>query len=188
MISEMVPRSSSFTRVQSVAPPGIPALPLEERPAIPRPAVQPSQPLAGQPASIRDVDVANLLAIRNLMTQTGLSVDPALVSYGEVARLGEVAVAPMQSGGTGGTLAIAVVSMGSEGPQVLALLTPDSAARGRMRVTVEGGQIVASVALLGPEDPLCCPGLTKRIYYYWDGARLLIDRQITSVNAPSAKN
>jgi len=183
---------------QSVAPASIPALPLEERPAVPRAAVEPSQPSANplaaghaavpQAASITDVDVTGLPAMRNLMTQTGLSVDPALVSYGNVAGLGEVAVVPMQSGGSGGTLAIAVLAMGREGPQVLALLTPDSAARSRMRVTVEGGQIVAAIAVLGPEDPLCCPSMTKRIYYYWNGASLLMDRQITSVNAPSAKN
>jgi len=179
---------------RSVAPATLPALPLEERPAIPPTAVEPAQPLAAQPttaiqtASIRNVDVANLLAIRNLVAQTGLTIDPALISYGEVARLGEVAIVPMQSGGTGGTLAIAVLAIGREGPQVLALLTPDSAARGRMRVGFEGGQIVASIGLLGPEDPLCCPSQTKRIYYYWNGASLLMDRQITSVNAPSAKN
>jgi len=179
---------------RSGAPASIPALALEERPAIPRAAAEPTQPLAtqptmaSQPAQIRDVDVANLLAMRNLVAQTGLSIDPALISYGDVARLGEVAIVPMQSGGTGGTLAVAVLAMGREGPQVLALLTPDSAARGRMRVAVEGGQIVASIGLLGPEDPLCCPSQTKRIYYYWNGASLLMDRQITSVNAPSAKN
>jgi len=173
---------------QSVAPFSIPALPLEERPAISRAAVEPSQPRASQPASIREVDVASLLAIRNLVTQTGLSIDPARVSYGDVAGLCEVAIVPMQSGGTGGTLAIAVLNMGSEGPQVLALLTPDFAERGRMRVAIEGGQIVASIGLLGPEDPLCCPSQTKRIYYYWNGAHLLMDRQITTINAPSAKD
>jgi len=171
---------------RSVVLSSVPALPLEERPAIP--AVESAQPLASQPTSIRDVDIAGLLAMRNLVTQTGLSIDPALVSYGEVAGLGDIAMVPMQSGGSGGTLAIAVLAMGGEGPQVLALLTPDSATRGRMRVSIEGGQIVASIGLLGPEDPLCCPSQTKRIYYYWNGARLLVDRQITSQNAPSAKD
>ena len=124
---------------RSVAPTSISALPLEERPAIPPAAVEPSQPLTGQPTSIRNVDVANLLAIRTV-TQTGLSIDPALVSYGEVARLATSTV-PMQSGGNGGTLAIAAGH--GRGPQVLAL-TPESAARGRMRRN-RRRQIVASV-------------------------------------------
>jgi hypothetical protein len=144
--------------------------------------------MATRPTSIREVDVASLPAVRNLVMQTGLSVDPAIVSYGDVAGLGEVAIVPMQSGGSGGTLAIAVLAMGREGPQALALLTPDSASRGRMRVAIERGQIVASIGLLGPEDPLCCPSQTKRVYYYWNGANLLMDRQITSVNAPGAKD
>ena len=51
--------------------------------------------------------------------------DPSLVTYGELAGAGDVALAPLQSGGTAGTLAIAVVGVNRDGPRVLALLTPE---------------------------------------------------------------
>jgi hypothetical protein len=127
------------------------------------------------------------MALRNLVAQTGLSMDRELVTYGVVAGAGDVAIVPLLSSGSGGTMAVAVVGIGRDGPQVLALLTPDSSARGRIRVAVEGGQLVSSIAVLGPEDALCCPSQTKRIYYGWDGTRLRMEREVTSQNAPSAK-
>jgi hypothetical protein len=137
--------------------------------------------------SIRSVDLQTLPALNNLTTQTGAAFDPQRVTYGDLTGAGEVALVPLRSDGTAGMLAVAVVGIGKDGPQVLALLSPDKSTRSQLNVTLEGGLIVMTRGVLGDEDPLCCPSQTRRGYYAWDGARLQLQREVTTQNV-SAKN
>lgn len=137
--------------------------------------------------TIRNVDFDAMPAVRNLIAQTGAVLDPRLVTYGDLTGAGEVALVPLQSGGTAGTSAIAVIGNGTGGPRVLTLLTPDAATRNRLRASLEDGNLVVTTAVLGDEDPLCCPSTTKRSFYTWDGSRLLLQREATTANL-SAKD
>jgi hypothetical protein len=109
------------------------------------------------------------------------------VTYGDLGGAGQVALVPLQSGGTAGTVAVAVLGVGKDGPQAFALLTPDSASRTRLGVTLDSGLLVMTQGILGDEDPLCCPSQTKRSYFAWDGTRLQLQREVTTANV-SAKN
>ena len=154
------------------------------------PAAQPSiltQPAVYPSVPIGAVDLPTFPALINLTSQTGTSFDPRLVTYGDLAGAGQVALVPLQSGGTAGTLAVAVLGVVKDGPQVLALLSPDTASRSRLGVTLDNGILVTNRGILGDEDPLCCPSQTKRSYYTWDGARLQLQREVTTENV-SAKN
>jgi hypothetical protein len=133
------------------------------------------------------MDFNTLPAVRNLVAQTGTAVDPRLATYGELTGAGEVALVPLQSGGTSGTSAIAIVGNGREGVQVLTLLTPDAATRNRLHAALENGELVVTTAVLGDEDPLCCPSTTQRSYYTWAAQQLRLQRAQTTANA-SAKD
>jgi hypothetical protein len=98
-----------------------------------------------------------------------------------------VALVPLQSGGSAGTLALAIVGSGAGGPRVLTLYTPDAASRAKLRGGLEAGNLVVTTAVLGDEDPLCCPSATKRSYYTWVEGRLQLQREVTTANA-SAKD
>jgi hypothetical protein len=161
--------------------------PVEVPLAEPRSDVPVVPPPPAPQASLRNVDFAALPAGRNLAQQTGAGFDPALVSYGGLTGAGEVALAPLQSGGSAGTIAIAVIGNGRIGPYVLTLLAPDGATRNRIRAGLEHGELVVTTAVLGDEDPLCCPSSTKRSYYTWDGEQLHLQREVTTTNV-SAKD
>ena len=187
-IAAPAPALPGVPLVQPVVPPPPVTLPLAERPAVPPPA--PQSTLLTQPAvpmSVRSVDLKTLPALNNLTTQTGTSFDPQRVTYGQLSGAGEIALVSLQADGTAGTLAVAVVGIGKDGPQVLTLLTPDKTSRSRLNVTLDNGAVVMIQGVLGPEDPLCCPSQTKRSYYAWDGSRLQLQREVTSQNI-GAKN
>jgi len=167
-------------------------VPVATAPVVPPPPVSASLPDAPAmpPAprmSIRSVDLRTLPALDNLATQTGASFDPQRVTYGDLSGTSEVALVPLKADGTAGTLAVAVVGVGSDGPQVLALLSPDKSSRSQLSVTIDSGLIVMTRGVLGPEDSLCCPSQTKRGYYAWDGTRLQLQRESVTDNV-SAKN
>jgi hypothetical protein len=170
---------------QPVIPPPPMTAPLAGPPVAPSTLTLPAQAFPAVP--IGAVDLETFPALINLATQTGTSFDPRLVTYGDLDGAGQVALVPLQSGGTAGTLAVAVLGVGKDGPQVLALLAPDTASRSRLGVTLDGGQLVMTQGVLGDEDPLCCPSQTRRTYYTWDGTRLQLQREVTTAN-PSAKN
>jgi len=171
---------------QPVVPPAPITVPLADAPAVPMTA--PAQPAQAFPAvPIGAIDLETFPALINLTTQTGSTFDPRLVTYGDLNGAGQVALVPLQSGGTAGTLAVAVLGVGNDGPQVLALLAPDTASRSRLGVTLDNGLLVMTRGVLGDEDPLCCPSQMKRSYYTWDGSHLQLQREVTTANV-SAKN
>lgn len=171
---------------QPVMPPPPVTAPLADQPAVPSTVLtRPAQQFPKVP--IGAIDLPTFPALINLTSQTGTSFDPSLVTYGDLDGAGQIALVPLQSGGTASTLAVAVLGTGKDGPQVLALLAPDTASRSRLGVTLDNGQLVMNQGVLGDEDPLCCPSQTKRSYYTWDGARLHLQREVTTTN-PSAKN
>jgi hypothetical protein len=166
---------------QPVMPPPPVAAPLTDAPAVPMPAQAfPAVPIGA-------IDLETFPALTNLTNQTGTTFDSRLVTYGDLAGAGQVALVPLQSGGTAGTLAVAVLGVGKDGPQAFALLTPDTASRNRLGVTLDNGLIVMTQGILGEEDPLCCPSQTKRSYFAWDGSRLQMQRELTTTNV-SAKD
>jgi hypothetical protein len=163
---------------EPVVPPPPVAMAPEDKQAVP--ALPP-------PASVRTLDLANMTALRNLAKQTGADLDPSRTSYGDLSGAGDVALVPLQSGGSAGTLGVAVIGGGRDGGQMLTLVMPDATSRARLRVELETGELVVTTAVLGPEDPLCCPSSTRRSYYTWDGAKLQLQRVVTAENV-SAKN
>ena len=171
----------------SEVPPPIPATQAMSEATRPSQAEPPVPLPAARATSIREADLSTLPALQNLLAPIGGAFDRASVSYATLTGAGEVAIVPIQSGGTAGNLAVAVIGMGGSGAQVFSLLTPDSATRG-LRVTAEEGQLVATTSVPGSEDPLCCPSQLRRTYYVWDGAKLRVERQVTVPNASSTKN
>jgi hypothetical protein len=184
-----MPRTALVDAQPVVPPPPAVTAPPTEDVAVPPPPMQVQQPVQApaRPLTVRSVDLETLPALNNLATQTGASFDPQRVTYGNLAGAGEVALVALQSDGSAGTLAVAVVGIRNDRPQVLTLLAPDKTPRSRLNVSLDNGEIVMTQGVLGPEDALCCPSETKRSYYEWDGSRLQLQREVTTPNL-SAKN
>jgi hypothetical protein len=126
--------------------------------------------------AIRGVDLASVPEVETALRQFGGELDDDSVLYTDLTDDGrEDAVVPIASGGTLGNLAFLVLTLKDDQP--LVILTRAADGEGGVAVEIEGGQLAATTAEYGPEDPLCCPRYLKKTYYRWDGAALQVDRE-----------
>jgi hypothetical protein len=140
---------------------------------------------AATPSSdIQGVEFSQVPAVQDLESQTGGSVLPQDIIFADLTGDGvDEAVVPISSGGSGGDIAYAVFRyQGGDLEELLAV----KAEAGRVTVSVQGGALVDTQPVYGPEDPLCCPSELRHTYYRWDGGKLVVDHETTET-VPSAK-
>ncbi|MCH8901168.1 MAG: hypothetical protein IIC88_02605 [Chloroflexi bacterium] len=127
---------------------------------------------------IQDEDLTQHPALQDLIASGG-EVDASRIIYVDLTEDGvDDAVVPISSGGTGGDLAVVVLGYGPDGLGELLRALPRETRS--IRATVQGGQLVTTEGVYGPNDALCCPSQILTKWYAWDGSELAIDRQETA--------
>ena len=127
---------------------------------------------------IRDEDLTQHPALQPFLASGG-ELDASRIIYVDLTEDGvDDAVVPISSGGTGGDLAVVVLGYGPDGLGELLRALPRETRS--IRATVQGGQLVTTEGVYGPNDALCCPSQILTKWYAWDGSELAIDRQETA--------
>jgi hypothetical protein len=135
-------------------------------------------------SDIQGVDFSQVPAVQDLVAESGGDLLPGEIIFADLTGDGvDEAVVPISSGGSGGDIAYAV--FGYQGGDLEELLAVKAEA-GRVTVSVQGGALVDTQPVYGPEDPLCCPSELRHTYYRWDGSELVVDHEDTE-KTPSAK-
>ena len=135
---------------------------------------------------IEQVDLSQVPAVEDLVSDTGGELLPEETLFADLTGDGaDEAVVPISSGGSGGNVAYAVLGYRDGDLEEILAVKPEPEA-GRVTMAVEGGVLVETQPVYGPEDPLCCPSQLQHTYYRWDGEDLVVDHQETET-APSVK-
>ena len=135
-----------------------------------RPATTATKTPAG---NIRSVDLRNQPDVQKLMADTGGQFVATDVLYADLTGDGvEEAVVPAASGGTLGDVGFVVLTPDNGGAK--ALLTEAPRGTRGVAVHVEGGLLVETQSMPGPDDPECCPSQVTITTYRWDGSRLVV--------------
>ncbi len=131
---------------------------------------------------IRNVDLADAPDVKAALTAAGGQFTQARVIYAELTGTGELdAVVPIASGGTLGDVAFLVLAPG-EGGVTKTLLRGEPTGQFGLAVAVEGGKLVMTEPVYGPEDPECCPTQLKNTTYAWNGAEFIVASTTTQPN------
>ncbi|HYM16849.1 MAG TPA: hypothetical protein VEZ14_14975 [Dehalococcoidia bacterium] len=134
--------------------------------------------------AIRGIDVAAVADVKQLVASTSAHLDPARVIYADLTGAGqEDAIIPLASGGTLGDVAFVVLAPAPGGGTTTLLKLAPRDTRG-LAVAVEGGKLVMTEPVPGPDDPLCCPSMLKKTTYAWDGTTLAVASAV-NVRNPS---
>lgn len=132
------------------------------------------------PPGIREEDLENRIEVLQFIASTIGAPEEAEVevAYADVTGDGlEDGIVLVSPGGTLGNIAVFVFGYTADGLEQLLREEPPREARGgHIRAQAEGGQLVVSWPIYGPDDPNCCPsGGTRVRAYRWDGAALVLD-------------
>jgi len=130
---------------------------------------------------IRAVDLQAVADVKQALSDTGGQFEQVRVIYADLTGGGqEDAVIPIASGGTLGDLAFLVLAPATGGTTTLLRVTPKDG-RG-LAVAVEGGKLVMTEPVPGPDDPECCPSQLRKTTYAWNGTALVVDSVKTEAN------
>ena len=131
---------------------------------------------------IRAMDLASVADVKSVIASTGGSYLQDEVTYADVTGDGiDEAIVPIDSGGTAGDVAFLVLTPSASGTKTLLKLVAASGSGG-LAVAAEGGQIVMTQPLYGPEDPNCCPASLRKTTYVWNGTALVVESVKTEAN------
>lgn len=121
---------------------------------------------------IRSVDLAQTEPVKQLISATGGQFVATSVIYADLTKDNiEDAVVPISSGGTMGNVAYVVLTPDGNGVKALPL-EKGTTSSGGVAVSVEGGNLIDTRPVFGPNDPNCCPSQLKKTTYAWDGSKL----------------
>ena len=131
---------------------------------------------------IRTLDLSAVADVRAVIASTGGSYLQDEVTYADVTGDGiDEAIVPIDSGGTAGDIAFLVLTPSGSGTKTLLNLVPTTGSGG-LAMAIEGGQIVITQPVYGPEDPNCCPGALRKTTYVWNGTALAVESVKTETN------
>lgn len=140
-------------------------------PTSPPAATETPLPTETPAREIRSIDLTQQTELADFLTASGGVVEPEAIIYADLTEDGiDDAIVPVSSGGEGGDIAVFVYGFTEDG---LTLLLQDG---GRIRVALEGGQLVVTKPDFAPGDPLCCPSQLRQTFYRWDGSSLVVDK------------
>jgi hypothetical protein len=128
--------------------------------------------------AIRGVEFGRVDAVQAVLRQLeSARLETDDVSFADITGdRREEAIVPIASQGTLGNLAYVVLTLRAGVPAAILTRTPDRSSGGGLRLEVEDGRLVETVAEYGAEDPFCCPSVLRKTYFRWDGARLQVER------------
>jgi hypothetical protein len=142
--------------------------------ATPPPAATPS-------VDIREVDVAALPEVAEVLTDTGGTLKPEDITFADVTNDGfDEAIAPVASGGTLGYLGFFILT--PEGDSARVILQEFPADSAGLAVAVVGEKIEFRQPVPGPDDPECCPSFFRRTIFAWNGTALAVESVTTEIN------
>jgi len=156
-------RSSSSSKTPTAAPT---AVGTSTRPT----AVTPEPTID---ARIRRIDLGKDAAVSSLLADTGGKLVASEVLFADLTGDGvEEAVVPADSGGTLGDMAFVVLTPDGAGVKLLLRESPQGADAAGLAVRIEGGKLIVTQPVPGPDDPECCPTQLRETTYEWDGVAL----------------
>jgi hypothetical protein len=130
---------------------------------------------------IRTIDVSKVDDVRAALQALGGEIAPHTVLYADLTGDGaEEAIVPISSGGTLGDVGFVVLTPAGGGTKTLLKEVPTDGHG--MSVTVDGANLVVTVAVPGPDDPNCCPSFLRKTIYAWNGTALAIESETTEPN------
>jgi hypothetical protein len=143
----------------------------------------------GDAQAIRAVDLNQNAEVQRALAQAGSGrVEPSTIVYGDVTGdLREEALVPISSGGTLGNVAYLVFTSGAASPSLVLTRTPERGSAGGLKMVIEDGVLVETAVEYGPSDALCCPSITKRTSFRWDGSKLQVLREDRVQATPGPK-
>jgi hypothetical protein len=131
--------------------------------------------------AIRSYDVESNADVQAVIADTAGSVSRSDILYADLTADGiEEAVVPIASGGTLGNVAFIVLT--PDGDDAATLLTQQPADTRGVTLEVDGGNLVATEPVPGPDDPECCPSMLRKTTYAWNGEALALDSVDTVPN------
>jgi len=132
-------------------------------------------------SAIRSIDLQSSAAVKTLLADTGGQFVQSSVIYADLTGdSADEAIVPISSGGTLGDVAFVVFTMRGDTVTVLLNEYPNDG-RG-LAVAVDGGKLVETQPLPGPDDPECCPSFLRKTTYAWNGTALTVESATTEVN------
>lgn len=139
-----------------------------------------------QADAIRSVNVRSVGAVRLLEVQSGAArVDESLIVYADLTGDGiEEAVVPITLGGRAGQAGFVVLKLdaGSVGNVKGIFSELASPGTGQVSLAVDGGRLVESQGVPGPDDPECCPSELRVTTFAWNGTALVVESSETIPN------
>jgi hypothetical protein len=132
---------------------------------------------------IRGVALRGVGEVRAMEVQSGgARLDESLVIYADVTGDGnEEAVVPVTLGGKDSIMGFVVLMMdGKRAKGILSELPRDR--RSRLALKVEGGKVIETQGVPGPDDPECCPGTLNVTTYAWNGSAMVVESVNTVPN------
>ena len=139
--------------------------------------------------AIHAVDFAQESATKDLISKVGSGrvAQEAIVYADLTGDQKDEAIVPITSEGTLGNVAYIVHTMASGSPSAILTRTMDRSAASGLRMTVEDGELIETVGVMGPTDPLCCPSELRSTTFRWDGSKLQVQNE-TTTKQTSPKN
>jgi len=132
--------------------------------------------------SIREVDLASTEPVQTLAEETGGALAQTDVLYADLTEDNvEEAVAPLATGGSGGNVAVTVLTPEGEGG-VDELFQHRAELGGGLVANVVDGRLVVTEPAPGPDDPECCPSQLRTIIYRWDGSDFVVETETVGPN------
>lgn len=121
--------------------------------------------------------------LRAELEQTGGTVADKDVVFADLTGDGQdEAVVPIASGGTLGVFQVYVLS--PQGSAIKQILKFDPGT-GKLVPAIDGGRLVITEPVYGPDDPNCCPSQLKKTTFRWDGS-MLVPASTETVDNPDA--
>jgi hypothetical protein len=140
----------------------------------------------GDAQAVRNVDFESLPEAKTLLDQLGSGkVEEGATLYADLTGdRREEAIVPVSSQGTLGNIAYLVLRLDSGKPQVVLTRTVDRTSASGLQMSVDGGVLLETRGVYGPEDPFCCPSQLRQTTFYWDGSQLQVEAE-TLVKQPA---
>jgi hypothetical protein len=129
------------------------------------------------------MDLGAVADVRSVIAATGGAYLQSEVTYADLTGDGvDEAIVRIDSGGTMGDIAFLVLTPDGAATKTLLKQTPSGDSAGLV-VAVEGGQLVMTQPVYGPDDPNCCPTSLKKTTFMWNGTALVVDSIRTEANS-----
>jgi hypothetical protein len=132
-------------------------------------------PSLGGVSRIQDIDLTKVPEIVAYAQITGGRIAAKTAQFADLTGDGrDEALVAVTSEGSFGNLGYFVVTLNDGWPEIIREIVAEPSSRHGVNVQTEGGGIVETSGIYGPDDPNCCPTSLRMTYYFWDGQEFQI--------------